>query len=214
MQILKAQSVTMGKLKSFHTPGIPEAGCDEAGRGCLAGPVFAAAVILPEDYHHPLLNDSKKLTPRIREKLRVEIENHALAWAVAWVDNQKIDELNILRASILAMHQALDQLSVKPSHILIDGNRFFPFQNIPYTCIVKGDGIYASIAAASVLAKTWRDEHMITLHEEIGCYAWDRNKGYPTTRHREAIARYGVSAYHRRSFSLLNQQLECDFNCK
>ncbi len=214
MQILKAQSVNMGKLKSFHTPGIPEAGCDEAGRGCLAGPVFAAAVILPEDYHHPLLNDSKKLTPRIREKLRTEIENHAVAWAVAQVDNLKIDELNILRASILAMHQALDQLSVKPAHILVDGNRFFPFRNIPYTCIVKGDGIYTSIAAASVLAKTWRDEYMMRLHEKIGCYAWDRNKGYPTSRHREAIARYGVSAYHRRSFSLLDQQLECNFNCE
>lgn len=201
----------MRMLKSFHTPGIPEAGCDEAGRGCLAGPVFAASVILPEDYHHPLLNDSKKLSPRIREKLRTEIENHAIAWAVAQVDNLKIDELNILRASILAMHQALGQLSVCPAHILVDGNRFFPFRNIPYTCIVKGDGIYASIAAASVLAKTWRDEYMHRLHEEVGCYAWDQNKGYPTARHREAIARYGISAYHRRSFSLLNQQLECNF---
>ncbi|MFO7371310.1 MAG: ribonuclease HII [Bacteroidales bacterium] len=198
-------------LKSFHTPGIPEAGCDEAGRGCLAGPVFAASVILPEDYHHPLLNDSKKLSPRIREKLRTEIENHAIAWAVAQVDNLKIDELNILRASILAMHQALDQLSVCPAHILVDGNRFFPFRNIPYTCIVKGDGIYASIAAASVLAKTWRDEYMHRLHKEVGFYAWDQNKGYPTALHREAIARYGISAYHRRSFSLLNQQLECNF---
>ncbi|MBN1142856.1 MAG: ribonuclease HII [Bacteroidales bacterium] len=201
----------MRLLKSFHTPGMPEAGCDEAGRGCLAGPVFAASVILPEDYHHPLLNDSKKLTSRIREKLRTEIEKHAIAWAVAQVDNLKIDELNILRASILAMHQALDQLSVCPAHILVDGNRFFPFRNIPYTCIVKGDGIYASIAAASVLAKTWRDEYMLRLHKEFGCYAWDRNKGYPTVRHREAIARYGISAYHRRSFSLLNQQLECNF---
>lgn len=201
----------MTMLKSFHTPGVPEAGCDEAGRGCLAGPVFAAAVILPEDYHHPQLNDSKKLTHRIREKLRAEIENHATAWAVAWVDNQKIDELNILRASILAMHQALDQLSVRPAHILVDGNRFFPFRNIPYTCIVKGDGIYASIAAASILAKTWRDEYMVRLHNEVGCYAWDRNKGYPTARHREAIATYGISAYHRRSFALLDQQLECKF---
>ncbi len=211
MQILKAQSVLMRMLKSYHTPGIPEAGCDEAGRGCLAGPVFAASVILPEDYYHPLLNDSKKLTPRIREKLRIEIESHAIAWAVAQVDNLKIDEVNILRASILAMHQALDQLSVCPAHILVDGNRFFPFRNIPYTCIVKGDGIYASIAAASVLAKTWRDEYMRRLHEEVGCYAWDQNKGYPTVRHREAIARYGISAYHRRSFSLLNQQLKCVF---
>jgi len=201
----------MRVLKSFHTPGLLEAGCDEAGRGCLAGPVFAASVILPEDYYHPLLNDSKKLSPRIREKLRGEIEKQAIAWSVSWIDNHKIDELNILRASIMAMHQALDQLSLNPAHILVDGNRFFPFRNIPYTCIVKGDGIYASIAAASVLAKTWRDEHMLRLHEEVGCYAWDQNKGYPTARHREAIARYGISAYHRRSFSLLNKQLKCEF---
>jgi ribonuclease HII len=198
-------------LKKSYLSGIPEAGCDEAGRGCLAGPVFAASVVLPENYNNPLINDSKKLSPRIRENLRHEIEHTAIAWAVAWVDNTRIDEINILRASILAMHLALGKLSIRPEHILVDGNRFIPFQNIPYTCIIRGDEIYSSIAAASILAKTWRDEYMLNLHEKISYYAWDKNKGYPTVEHRAAIAKFGVSSFHRKSFSLFNRQLECKF---
>lgn len=185
-----------------------EAGCDEAGRGCLAGPVFAAAVILPDQYRHPLLNDSKKLTAAVRASLRPVIENDALAFAVAWVDHKKIDDLNILRASIMAMHLALDRLSLTPGHILVDGNRFFPYRNIPHTCIIGGDGLYASVAAASVLAKTWRDEFMIGLHHDFPGYGWDRNKGYPTAEHRRAIHKYGASPYHRKSFSLFHDQLE------
>ncbi|RPH75851.1 ribonuclease HII, partial [bacterium] len=183
-------------LKCCLVPGIYEAGCDEAGRGCLAGPVFAAAVILPQNYSNPELNDSKQLTPEVREVLRVKIEKAALAWAVAWVDNNKIDEINILRASILAMHQALDKLSIRPDHIIVDGNRFYSYAKVPFSCIIKGDGIYASIAAASILAKTWRDEYMMKLHHEIGIYSWDCNKGYPTPEHRAAIEQFGVSAYH------------------
>src|SRR5512133_1250763 len=165
-------------------PGIAEAGCDEAGRGCLAGPVFAAAVILPDNYSNPVLNDSKLLRSNVRDMLRAEIETVAVAWAVARVDNEKIDEINILRASILAMHQALDKLTVRPDHIIVDGNRFFKYDDVPYTCVIKGDGIYASIAAASVLAKTWRDEYMMNLHSKHNMYAWDSNKGYPTPEHR------------------------------
>ncbi|HEX2396373.1 MAG TPA: ribonuclease HII, partial [Bacteroidales bacterium] len=167
-------------LKSCLVPGIYEAGCDEAGRGCLAGPVFAAAVILPENFYHPELNDSKQLTPEVRDILRVEIEKSALAWAVSWVDNHMIDEINILRASILAMHQALDKLNIWPAHIIVDGNRFYPYKRVPFSCIIKGDETYASIAAASVLAKTWRDEYMNNLHREIDIYSWNTNKGYPT----------------------------------
>jgi ribonuclease HII len=195
-------------LKCYQRSGINEAGCDEAGRGCLAGPVFAAAVVLPENFNEPLLNDSKKLTPRVRDYLQQVIEREALAWAVAWIDNSKIDEINILRASILAMHQALDKLITKPDHILVDGNRFYPYQNIPYSCIIKGDGIYASIAAASVLAKTWRDEYMLKLHDQISHYGWNKNKGYPTAEHRVAIAKYGISTFHRKSFSLYSDMLE------
>jgi ribonuclease HII len=198
-------------LKSFHIPGVCEAGCDEAGRGCLAGPVFAAAVILPEHFENPLLNDSKKLSPLIRSHLRGVIERESLAWAVAWLDNEKIDELNILRASILAMHQALDKLTMIPEHILVDGNRFYPYRDIPYSCIVKGDGLYASVAAASVLAKTWRDEYMISLHREFCHYGWNKNKGYPTLEHRIAIAEFGISPYHRKSFSLFGNQLKLIF---
>jgi ribonuclease HII len=198
-------------LKSCLIPGIFEAGCDEAGRGCLAGPVFAAAVILPDDYRNPDLNDSKQLTPEMRDILRREIEKNAVAWAVSWCDNKMIDEINILRASIKAMHDALDKLTLKPGHLLIDGNRFYPYGRIPYTCVIKGDGIYASIAAASILAKTWRDEYMNTLHNEISCYCWDTNKGYPTPEHRDAIQKFGISSYHRKTFSLLNDQLELDF---
>jgi ribonuclease HII len=198
-------------LKSCVVPGIYEAGCDEAGRGCLAGPVFAAAVILPADFYHPDLNDSKQLTPEVRDILRAEIEKAALTWAVAWVDNHKIDEINILRASILAMHQALDKLSIKPDHIIVDGNRFYSYGRVPFSCIIKGDERYSSIAAASVLAKTWRDEYMMNLHHEIGIYSWDTNKGYPTPEHRAAIEQFGVSVYHRKSFALLDEQLEFEF---
>ena len=198
-------------LKHFHIQGIREAGCDEAGRGCLAGPVFAAAVILPEHFEEPSLNDSKKLSARIRDKLRPVIEREALAWAVAWLDNEKIDELNILRASILAMHLALDKLTLKPEHILVDGNRFYSYRDIPHSCIIKGDGLYASIAAASVLAKTWRDEYMTSIHHEYIEYGWNKNKGYPTLEHRAAIAKFGISPYHRKSFSLFGNQLKLIF---
>jgi ribonuclease HII len=197
-------------LKSCLIPGIHEAGCDEAGRGCLAGPVFAAAVILPDDFYHPELNDSKQLSPEVREKLRIEIEKYS-AWAVAWVDNNTIDEINILRASILAMHQALDKLSIMPGHILVDGNRFYPYRKVPFSCVVQGDRIYSSIAAASVLAKTWRDEYMINLHQQIGIYSWNTNKGYPTVEHRDAIHKFGISPFHRKSFSLFDSQLEIEF---
>ncbi|MBN2814539.1 MAG: ribonuclease HII [Bacteroidales bacterium] len=199
-------------LKNFLIPGVYEAGCDEAGRGCLAGPVYAAAVILPDNYFHPLLNDSKKLTAKTRETVRKDIEKDAIAWAVAWVDNLRIDEINILRASIQAMHMALDKLSVRPGSIIVDGNRFMPYGQIPYRCMVKGDATYASIAAASVLAKTWRDACMMELHSQHGQYGWDRNKGYPTAAHRQAIMRYGITSYHRKTFTLFNQQLSYDFN--
>jgi ribonuclease HII len=199
-------------LKSYLNKGVMEAGCDEAGRGCLAGPVVAAAVIMPPEYFHPLLNDSKKMTPPSRSIMRFEIEKNALAYSVSFVDNTIIDEINILKASILAMHQALDKMKVKPEHILIDGNRFFPYRKIPYTCIVKGDGKYVSIAAASVLAKTYRDEYMLELHKEFDFYGWNKNKGYPTKIHRNAISCCGITKYHRRSFQLINNQLELKFN--
>lgn len=198
-------------LKVYFHANIHEAGCDEAGRGCLAGPVFAAAVILPQHFSHPLLNDSKKLTAKVRSLMRQVIEREALAWSVAWLDNNRIDELNILRASILAMHEALDKLKVRPEHIIVDGNRFYPYKGIPHTCLVKGDAQYASIAAASVLAKTWRDEYMLNLHKTLDCYGWDRNKGYPTLEHRTAIARFGISSFHRKTFSLTNHQLAYNF---
>jgi ribonuclease HII len=188
-----------------------EAGCDEAGRGCLAGPVVAAAVILPRNYRHPVLNDSKKLTRKQRDELREEIIASAIAWNVAFVDNNEIDSLNILRASVRAMHLAIDGLSKKPEFLLIDGNRFFPYGNTGYSTVIKGDGIYFSIAAASVLAKTHRDEFMEKIDEEYPYYGWKRNKGYPTKEHRSAILKYGISPWHRRSFSLLNMQLEISF---
>ena len=184
-----------------------EAGCDEAGRGCLAGAVFAAAVILPEDFQCEALNDSKKLTEKMRYELRPLIEREALAWAVGVVSPQEIDEVNILNASFLAMHRAVDQLKVRPEHLLIDGNRFRAYPDIPHTCIVKGDGKMLSIAAASVLAKTYRDDYMMQLHSEYDQYAWDRNKGYPTKAHRKAIAEHGVTPYHRLTFQLLERQL-------
>lgn len=188
-----------------------EAGCDEAGRGCLAGPVFAAAVILPEDFSNEMLNDSKQLSAKKRDQLRQIIEKEALAWAVAQVDNEEIDQINILNASITAMHRALDALTVTPEHILVDGNRFKPYRDIPHHCIVKGDGKYMAIAAASILAKTHRDEYMRQLHEQYPVYDWQRNKGYPTAAHREQIRQHGITPYHRKSFTLLDKQLEIDF---
>jgi Ribonuclease HII len=198
-------------LKSFLYHNLSEAGCDEAGRGCLAGPVFAAAVILPKNYKHPVLNDSKKLTARQRSILKEEIMSAAVAWSVASVDNNEIDEMNILRASIKAMHLALDGLKKIPQFILVDGNRFFPYKDIRHETIIKGDGLYFSIAAASVLAKTFRDEYMERIHSEYPDYGWDRNKGYATLYHREAILKYGVTPYHRKSFSLFDMQLSIDF---
>ena len=192
--------------------GIREAGCDEAGRGCLAGPVVAAAVILPRGFGHPLLNDSKKLKEHTRDELRLVIEEYALAWGVAMVDEKEIDRINILNASILAMHRAIAMLSTRPSFLLIDGNRFSPVEGIPHECIVKGDGKYASIAAASVLAKTHRDEYMKVLHEKDPRFRWDRNKGYPTREHRRAIAEYGPTVHHRQSFRLLDEQLSLSFS--
>ena len=192
-------------LQSFLIAGRVEAGCDEAGRGCLAGPVTAAAVILPPDFSNELLNDSKQLTERQRDRLRPIIEREAVAWAVAMVSPQEIDRMNILRASITAMHRALDQLLVRPEAILVDGNRFYPYHDIPHTTIVKGDGKLMSIAAASVLAKTHRDELMRHLDEEFPQYGWAKNKGYPTPDHRAAIAAHGVSPHHRRTFQLLPQ---------
>lgn len=193
-------------LKSHFNKGLVEAGCDEAGRGCLAGSVFAAAVILPEDYVNEGLNDSKKLTPMRRYELRDEIERDALAWAVGVVTPEEIDKINILNASILAMHRALDQLEVRPEAIIVDGNRFKPYRFIPYNTVVKGDGKYLSIAAASILAKTYRDDYMDSLAREYPQYAWDVNKGYPTKAHREAIAKYGITPYHRKSFRLLTDK--------
>lgn len=192
-------------LQQYLIAGRIEAGCDEAGRGCLAGPVTAAAVILPSDFHNDLINDSKQLSERQREQLRPIIEREALAWAVAMVSPEEIDRINILRASITAMHRALDQLTVRPEGILVDGNRFFPYHDIPHTTIVKGDGKMLCIAAASILAKTHRDELMRRLDKECPQYGWAKNKGYPTPDHRAAIKQYGVSPYHRRTFQLLPQ---------
>ncbi len=179
-----------------------EAGCDEAGRGCLAGPVFAAAVILPADYSNSDLDDSKKLSAIKREKLRHVIESEAISWAVAMVDNHEIDRINILNASILAMHKALSHLTIQPGLILVDGNRFKPYKDVPHQCIIKGDGLYLSIAAASVLAKTYRDEYMLKLNESYPAYGWRRNKGYPTLEHRKAVLAEGFSPYHRLTFSV------------
>lgn len=190
-------------LKPFFGDGINEAGCDEAGRGCLAGPVFAAAVILPGDFHHPLLNDSKQLKEKDRERMRAVIEREALDFAVALVDAPEIDRINILKASFKAMHLALGQLAKKPGLILVDGNRFIPYGKIPFQTIIQGDSIYASIAAASILAKTYRDDLMCSLDAEYPQYRWKENKGYPTAAHRQAIRTHGLSPYHRRSFQCL-----------
>ena len=214
-------------LLPFYKEGVIEAGCDEAGRGCLAGPVFAAAVILPPDFKNEMLNDSKQLTEKKRYQLREVIEREAMAWAVGIVDNKEIDKINILNASILAMHRALDQLKVRPENIIVDGNRWKPYFSpialnsqlstlnspIPSTTIVKGDGKFLSIAAASILAKTYRDDFMLRIHEKFPQYHWDKNKGYPAKVHREAIRQFGTTPYHRMSFNLLGntQQLEFDF---
>ena len=202
-------------LLSHYYQGKTEAGCDEAGRGCLAGSVYAAAVILPEDYRNDLLNDSKQLTEKRRYQLRDIIQRDAVAWAVGIVTPEEIDRINILNASILAMHRALDQLTVRPEAIIVDGNRFKPYREptpIPHTTIVKGDGKYLSIAAASILAKTYRDDYMNRLAEEYPQYDWRSNKGYPTRKHRDAIRQYGITPYHRKSFSLLGDgQLSFDF---
>ena len=196
----------------YYKEGIIEAGCDEAGRGCLAGPVYAAAVILPPDYHNDLLNDSKQLSEKKRDQLRSIIERDAVSWAVGIVDNQEIDQINILNASILAMHRALDQLTVCPQEIIVDGNRFKPYRDIPHTTIVKGDGKYMSIAAASILAKTHRDECMLALHQQYPQYHWDSNKGYPAPVHRQAIRLHGTTPYHRLTFQLLPpEQMMLDF---
>ncbi|TKC00431.1 ribonuclease HII [Pedobacter cryophilus] len=194
-------------LASFYQQEFIEAGCDEAGRGCLAGPVFAAAVILPADFYHPLLNDSKQIKEKDRFTLRDEIEKTAIAFAVAMVDHQEIDKINILNASFLAMHRAIDQLSLKPKFLIIDGNRFNAYPNIKHHCIVEGDCKYFSIAAASILAKTYRDEFMENLHQEYPIYNWNTNKGYPTIHHRNAVLNHGFSPYHRKTFRVTAPQL-------
>lgn len=198
-------------LPSCYIQGRFEAGCDEAGRGCLAGPVYAAAVILPDDFSHPLLNDSKQLTEKQRDQLRPVIESEAVAWAVGIVTNEEIDHINILNASILAMHRALDGLKVRPQAVIVDGNRFKPYGDLPWQTFVKGDGRFANIAAASILAKTHRDEAMALLHEKYPQYGWNINKGYPTKAHRAAIKEYGPTPLHRMSFRLLDPQLTFDF---
>jgi ribonuclease HII len=201
-------------LKPYLNPDKIEAGCDEAGRGCLAGPVFAAAVVLPEGFSNELLNDSKKLTEAQRYKLREVIQREAAAWAVGIVTAEEIDEINILRASILAMKRAVEQLKTSPEHLLIDGNRFTPYKNIPYTTVVKGDATYMSIAAASILAKTYRDDYMQKIAEEYPAYDWKNNKGYPTAKHRAAIKAHGATPHHRMTFNLTGetQQLALQFD--
>ena len=198
-------------LKSFLYNNLIEAGCDEAGRGCLAGPVVAAAVILPKRFKHPTLDDSKKLSAKQRMGLRDDIISSASDWKVAFIDNKEIDELNILRASIKAMHIAIEGLKNEPEFLLIDGNRFYAYKNIKHQTIIKGDGLYASIAAASILAKTFRDEYMEKIHEEFPVYNWAQNKGYPTDSHRKAIQKYGITPYHRRSFHLFDTQMSFEF---
>ena len=199
-------------LESCYYKGKVEAGCDEAGRGCLAGSVFAAAVILPEGYQNELLNDSKQLTEKKRYQLREMIERDAVAWAVGIVTPEEIDKINILNASILAMHRALDQLKVRPEAVIVDGNRFKKYKDLPHTTIVKGDGKYLSIAAASILAKTYRDDYMNRLAEEYPSYDWKSNKGYPTKKHREAIRQFGITPYHRKTFNMLGDgQLSLNF---
>ena len=199
-------------LLPYFTENCIECGCDEAGRGCLAGAVFAAAVILPSDFHCDELNDSKQLSEKKRYELRPLIEQNAVAWAIGIVSPEEIDQLNILRASFVAMHRAINKLKVTPEHLLIDGNRFLPYGDIPHTTIVKGDGKYLSIASASVLAKTYRDDYMVQLAAEYPLFHWSKNKGYPTPAHRQAIRKYGATTYHRKSFTLLApEQLKLAF---
>ncbi len=198
-------------LEAYYTKDVIEAGCDEAGRGCLAGPVFAAAVILPPDFKSELLNDSKQLSEKNRYALRPLIEQEAIAWGIGVVTAPEIDAINILKASFLAMHRAIEQLKVQPQALLIDGNRFTPYKEIPFSCMVKGDGRFLSIAAASILAKTYRDDKILQLAEEYPSYGWQQNKGYPTRAHREAISKHGITPYHRKTFTLLPSQLTLDF---
>ncbi|MCD6597907.1 MAG: ribonuclease HII [Bacteroidales bacterium] len=198
------------RLLSFYKADTIEAGCDEAGRGCLAGPVFAAAVILPPDFKNSCLNDSKQISDKKRYELRIIIENEAIAWSVASISNQEIDKINILQASIKAMHLAVEKLLPKPELLLIDGNRFKPYPAIPHVCFVKGDGRFMAIAAASILAKTYRDDFMKKLHKKYPVYNWGQNKGYPTKEHRSGIMEAGASPYHRKSFQLLDRQLKID----
>jgi ribonuclease HII len=200
---LKIINIVQMSLAPYYDKSAIEAGCDEAGRGCLAGPVVAAAVILPHDFYHPLLNDSKQLTEKKRILLRPIIEEAAVAHSVAFVSHEEIDAINILNASFLAMHRAIDQLKTQPTLLLIDGNRFNPYRSLPHECMIKGDGRFASIAAASILAKTYRDEYMEQIHNEFPAYQWKKNKGYPTKDHRKAIHEFGATPYHRNSFTLL-----------
>jgi ribonuclease HII len=195
-------------LQPFLNEGLIEAGCDEAGRGCLAGPVVAAAVILPPDFHHKVLTDSKQLSEKQRIALKEDVKSAAIAWAIGWCSPEEIDKINILNASFMAMHRAVDQLKKVPEHLLIDGNRFKKYKELPHNCIIKGDSLYYSIAAASILAKTYRDEWMERLGEEFPVYQWAKNKGYPTIDHRDAIRVHGITPYHRKSFRLLPEQME------
>ena len=195
-------------LQNYYQKKLIEAGCDEAGRGCYAGPVFAAAVILPKKFYHPLLNDSKQVKEKDRNELRHYIEAKAICYAVAQIDNHEIDSINILKASFKAMHVAIDNLKQNPQLLLIDGNRFTPYQKVAHQCIIKGDGKFASIAAASILAKTYRDEYMQQLHQQFPVYGWDKNKGYGTLIHRTAIEQHGLCVYHRKSFNIIPKQLE------
>ena len=197
-------------LKTYFRDGVIEAGCDEAGRGCLAGPVFAAAVILPRDFYHPLLNDSKQVTPEHRAELRTYIEENAISYAVARVDHDEIDRINILQASFKAMHLAVKKLKTRPQLLLIDGNRFKPYKRIPHECIIQGDGLYASIAAASILAKTYRDAYMVRLHRKHPQYGWKNNKAYATPCHRKAIEEFGLTPYHRRTFQSCAAKLQLE----
>lgn len=199
-------------LKSCHTRGIIEAGCDEAGRGCIAGPVFAAAVIFPAGYRNPRIDDSKKLSSKTRRLLRQVVESDALSFGIGVVDEQEIDRINILNASILAMQIAVDKLRPVPQHLIIDGNRFKAWKEVPHHCIIKGDSLYISIAAASILAKTYRDDYMEILHNQYPAYDWQNNKGYPTRKHREAVYKFGPTAHHRRSFRLLDEQMSLNFS--
>ncbi len=198
----------MASLKTYFQQELTEAGCDEAGRGCYAGPVFAAAVILPENFYHPLLNDSKQVKEKQRNELRKVIEENAIAFGVGMVSHTEIDQINILKSSFKAMHLAIDQLKIKPQFLLVDGNRFIPYKKIKHQCIVKGDAIYASIAAASILAKTYRDDWMMNLHNEFPQYNWKKNKGYGTAEHRKAIEEFGLCQYHRKSFNILPNEIK------